>query len=320
MVKRTNKAHRKQTKSELRKAKKASHTAGVRQGDFVHPSIAAAWDRKRTLKQNYKALGLAADPNDRKQRQKQSERLTHVDIDASEEELRQQLTRKRKRGGEEHRLEEVEEEEVEEGEEDEAADEAAEPLKPAAQQLHEELREMQRLGEAAPPYRVKVIALLDHPSAAFPPRLLFLTISHLQRPLSCSALLHSVDVTQRAASAPAADRQARRGRAAHGTRRLAQHHAGNSKPTHETHRAVPSTAPGMRSLHPSLAVCHTAAVGCLSMPTACGVRLRLRVVGGDSAPAELLCCAVADGERRLLLAQLLTTRSRVPHPIAIGVV
>ena len=215
MVKRSRQPHRKQTKSELRRKKKASHTAFQHQADFVHPSIKAAWDKRRTLEQNYVALGLAADPNDRRQRQRQSERLAAVDIDASEEQLRVSLlTRKRKREGLEEREGEMEEGERDEGEEGEEEDDGgatAVSSTPAARQLHEELREVQKLGDKARPYQVKVSAAAPH--WTLPNSLLgrpFLTLVS-PSPL-CFPLLCLVDVAERAASSAASDRQVRRRR------------------------------------------------------------------------------------------------------------
>ena len=174
MVKRNNKVHRKQTKSELLRKKKSSHTAFQHQSDFVHPSIKAAWDPRRTLRQNYVALGLAADPNDRKQRQRQSERLPQIDIDATEEELQQSLKgKKRKRAdiGEEQRVEGDTTGDVDGADEEEEDEEgvAEVELTPAAQQLHAELLEMERIGKVAPKYEVKVSsAALPWPRPSHP--------------------------------------------------------------------------------------------------------------------------------------------------------
>ena len=190
MVKRVHAHHRKQTASELRKKKKASHTAFQRQADFVHPSIRAAWDKRRTLQQNYVALGLAADPNDRRQRRRQSERLAAVDLDATEEEVVQSMTRKRKWKAEEEEEEERRSYDEVEGEEEKEESEAA--LTPAAQRLHAELEEVQRIGATAPRYEVKVRNTHlpspflsprppSHPRSSFP--------SHPRAPVVCLSVL-----------------------------------------------------------------------------------------------------------------------------------
>lgn len=52
------------TNSLKRKKKKASHFGGVRNKEiFDNKDIEAAWDNKKTLRQNYQALGLLSDVN-----------------------------------------------------------------------------------------------------------------------------------------------------------------------------------------------------------------------------------------------------------------
>ena len=193
MVKRSNKPHRKQTKSELRRKKKLQHSNFQATGSFVHPAIKRAWDRRLTLQQNYRQMGLVADVNDRRSSSRQAERLSHVDIDESTDELVKEMSRKRKRDGsgggaddEQHDEDEDEDEEKEEGggEEQRAAasgsaavevdesvlhEEAAEGANKyelrrkkkavAVALLHQELVEVQRLADSAPTYQVKSMPL-----------------------------------------------------------------------------------------------------------------------------------------------------------------
>ena len=154
MVKRTNKTHRRQTSSELRKKKKASHTAGQRQAEFVHPSIKAAWNKRRTLRQNYVALGLSADPNDHAQRERQRRRIAHVDIDATDQEVAHTMARAPSaRDGDDSISDDPQQSS------DDSHPTAAPPLTAAATALHSELSGMQRLSEAAPAYEVKSMSL-----------------------------------------------------------------------------------------------------------------------------------------------------------------
>ena len=180
MVKRSNKPHRKQTKSELRRKKKLQHTNFQSTGSFAHPAIKRAWDRRKTLVQNYQALGLVGDVNDKRQTSRQVERLADIDIDERPEVLLKEMSRKRKREEEEEGADEQDEEE--ENEDETAADNAGAEVDEFVLQeeagdgvnkyelrrkkkavavalLHKELVEVQRLADNAPAYQVKSMAL-----------------------------------------------------------------------------------------------------------------------------------------------------------------
>ena len=177
MVKRSNKPHRKQTSSELRRKKRLQHTNFQSTGSFVHPAIKRAWDSRKTLKQNYAALGLVGDVNDKRQAARQAERLSHIDIDEKGETLVREMSRKRGREERDDRAE-ADADEDGEGEADGAdgsrvlevdesvlQEEAGEGVNKYALRrkkkavavalLHKELVEVQRLADSAPTYQVK---------------------------------------------------------------------------------------------------------------------------------------------------------------------
>jgi len=66
MVKKQNKASRrmKDTNAQKRRKKRLAHFGGKEQPmEFCHAAINAEWDRSKTLRQNYSAMGLATNPN-----------------------------------------------------------------------------------------------------------------------------------------------------------------------------------------------------------------------------------------------------------------
>ncbi len=66
MVKKQNKSSRrmKDTNAQKRRKKRLAHFGGKEQPmEFCHAAINAEWDRSKTLKQNYTAMGLATNPN-----------------------------------------------------------------------------------------------------------------------------------------------------------------------------------------------------------------------------------------------------------------
>lgn len=64
MVKKRGGRGPKQTKSQLRKRKKAQHFGGRSGLDVFHTqAVKDAWDKKKTMKQNYAAMGLDMNPN-----------------------------------------------------------------------------------------------------------------------------------------------------------------------------------------------------------------------------------------------------------------
>ena len=176
MVKRSNKPHRKQTASELRRKKRLQHSNFQSTGSFVHPAIKRAWDSRATLQQNYAALGLVGDVNDSRQRSQQADTLPHLDIDHTTDRLVREMTRKRTR---EQRDDEAEEAGSEASDAPDASAESAMlPVDESVLQqeagegtnkyelrrrkkavavalLHRELVEVQRLADSAPAYEVK---------------------------------------------------------------------------------------------------------------------------------------------------------------------
>ena len=188
MVKRSNKPHRKQTASELRRKKKLQHTNFQSTGSFVHPAIKRAWDNRKTLKQNYRALGLVGDVNDKRQASEQAERLPHIDIDEDADVLVKEMSRKRRRedsndtadtasddqreaeGDEQSpQGDEAEESGVVEVDESVLYEEAVDGVNKyelrrkkkavAVALLHKELVDVQRLADSAPTYQVKSMPL-----------------------------------------------------------------------------------------------------------------------------------------------------------------
>jgi len=94
MVKRTNKPHRQQTKSELRRKKARRHLNFQKDVHITHEAINSSWDKKKTLQQNYEKLGLVDNVNDRRERKKQAERLATIDIDEDVNVLKNEMKKK----------------------------------------------------------------------------------------------------------------------------------------------------------------------------------------------------------------------------------
>lgn len=160
MVKKSNKHHRKQTRSEFRKKKKTQHVAFQHhETDFAHPAIKAAWDKEKTLQQNYRALGLIGDPNAKKYTRKQTEALSHTDISTDTQTL-VALNKKRRREDDDG----DDDEEEERGNDsddvnDDAVDDDHSELSAAARALHAELTEVSRIATHSIPYQVKSMSL-----------------------------------------------------------------------------------------------------------------------------------------------------------------
>ena len=159
MVKRSKQPHRKRTRSEARKQRRTQRSAFRPQADFGHPSIRAAWDTRKTLKQNYAALGLAADPNDRRQRTREVRRLRAAPIDESEPDFSSSSRQQQQRAA----VEEAEEED--DAAEDDGSDAAAASpaLTAAGSALHAELDAVSRLcaAGAAVPYSVRSMSVRE---------------------------------------------------------------------------------------------------------------------------------------------------------------
>jgi nucleolar protein 16 len=161
MVKRSNKPHRKRTRSELRKQRKSQHSAFRQQAEFGHPSIRAAWNTRKTLKQNYAALGLAADPNDGRQRRREAQRLGTASIDESEQEISSRMRQRQQPAADEA----AEQEEDRNDSDDDSGDAAAAPpaLSAAGCAVQAELEAMSALSAAgsAVPYSVRSMSVRE---------------------------------------------------------------------------------------------------------------------------------------------------------------
>jgi len=152
MVKRSNKSHRKQTRSELRKKKKTQHSAFQHHStDFLHPSIKAAWNQHKTLQQNYAVLGLITNPNDKQSLDIQQQTISNADIELQPQQLLQIVKDKQQQSSNKHKRKREEDDEEE-------ADTSI--SSPAVLKVQHELTEIQELSHrSVPAYQVKSMSL-----------------------------------------------------------------------------------------------------------------------------------------------------------------